>query len=190
MSLKPLIQRQTLKIDDHKWGSKERKNWDRSHTDVHIDKSTKYPINGKNQNVRIRIPINSDRPLNVENQKGSTLEKVPRKLEKEIKSAFEDRETREAFINDLVDILSNYDSVLDTTAKVSEALGKISRHFDLKWTDQNIQSYVNGYLSKYTQIYTDDSGEQYYITIDEKKIKIGSVDNWTRARMGVKKCIK
>lgn len=59
MSLKPLIHNQSLIIDDHKWGAKEEKNWDKSSTDVHIDKKTKYPIGGKKQDVRILIPINS-----------------------------------------------------------------------------------------------------------------------------------
>ena len=187
MSLKPLIQNQTLKIDDHNWGAREYKKWDLSNKDVHIDKSTKRPVNGKKQNVRIRIPINSDRPLKIENQRGNIMDDVPRSLKKEITSAFEDKTIREEFINDLVDVLKNYDSILDNLGKVSEALKKISKHFDLDWTDQNIQGHIEGYLDKYTQVYRDDKGEQFFITVDRRRITLGNVDNRTRAKLGIKK---
>lgn len=187
MSLKPLIQNQTLKIDDHNWGSGEIKKWDSDNRDVHIDKSTKYTLEGKKQKIRIKIPINSERPLKIENQKGISLNQIPQKLRKEINSAFENKEIREAFINDLVEVLENYDSILDTIEKVNEALKNISKHFDLNWTNQNIQSHINGFLSRYTQVYSDERGEQFYITIDKKRITLGNVDNWTRIRMGIKK---
>lgn len=63
MSLKGLIDKQTIIIDDHKRGIGEIKNWDAPSSDVHIDKLTNFPIKGKRQKVRIRIPINSERPI-------------------------------------------------------------------------------------------------------------------------------
>ena len=47
MSLKSLIENQSIKIDDHKWGNREIKDWDNKQFEVHIDKTTFYPINGK-----------------------------------------------------------------------------------------------------------------------------------------------
>ena len=67
MGLKSLIENQTIIIDDHKRGNREIKNWDDIQNDVHIDKKTNFRINGKKQNFRIRIPINSDRPIKIEN---------------------------------------------------------------------------------------------------------------------------
>ena len=87
MGLKRLIEDQTIIIDDHIRGNRELKNWDDPSVDVHIDKSTNSKINGEWQRVRIRVPINSNRPIKVENKKGK-LEEIPRRLKKEIKDAF------------------------------------------------------------------------------------------------------
>jgi hypothetical protein len=66
MSLRPLLEKQTIRIDDHKRGTREIKNWDDPGADVHIDKRTKYKVNGKVQSVTIRIPINNNRQISVE----------------------------------------------------------------------------------------------------------------------------
>ena len=60
MALKELINEQTVIIDDHKRGSREAKNWDDQSRDIHIDKTTNFPLDGKIQKLKIRIPINSD----------------------------------------------------------------------------------------------------------------------------------
>ena len=54
MALKELIENQTIKIDDHKRGNREIKNWDNARSDIHIDKTTNFPLNGKRQKVRIK----------------------------------------------------------------------------------------------------------------------------------------
>ena len=143
MSLKPLIQNQSLIIDDHKWGAGEEKNWDKSSNDIHIDKKTKYPINGKRQEVRIKIPINSDNEISVQ-AKRNKLDDVPRRLKKEINDAFEDKETRDAFIRELIPILENFSSNLDSVEKAIGVLDRLSKHFDLGWSSQTIEKPLKG----------------------------------------------
>ena len=49
MRLRSLIKNQVLSIDDHKWGCQEEKKWDFKHCDIHVDKRTNFPINGKDR---------------------------------------------------------------------------------------------------------------------------------------------
>lgn len=186
MSLRPLINNQSLIIDDHKWGAKEEKNWDKSSTDVHIDKKTKYPIDGKKQDVRIRIPINSDRNISVEIKRDKNSE-VPSRLRKEIIEAFENKKKRDAFIKELIPILENFSSNLDSLEKAESVLKRISKHFDLDWTSQKIENYIRGSLLELTQVYEDENRKQYYITLDRNKIKISDVDRWTRQRKNIRR---
>lgn len=186
MSLKPLIENQSLTIDDHKWGAKEEKKWDEISSDIHIDKKTKYPIGGKKQDVRIRIPINSERKISVEIKKDRSAE-VPNKLRKEIIEAFEDKNKRDAFIKELIPILENFSSNMDSLEKAENVLKRISKHFDLEWTSQKIENYIKGSLLELTQIYEDENRKQYYLTIDKRRIKISDVDRWTRQRKNIRR---
>lgn len=187
MSLKSLINNQSIMIDDHKRGSQEVKNWDDKSSDIHIDKSTKYRINGKKEEVRIRIPINSEKDISVENRDKHRIKDVPKKLKKEINKAFANKKKRKLFINDLVEILDNFSSTLENVNKVKVTLERLSKHFDLKWTEQNIQNYIDDYLTEYTQIFSDEFGKQFYITINRQRIKISDVDNWTRQKKNIRR---
>lgn len=51
MALNGLIKKQTIIIDDHKRGSQEVKNWDDPSSDIHIDKTTNFPLDGKRQKL-------------------------------------------------------------------------------------------------------------------------------------------
>ena len=180
MSLKPLIKDQSIMIDDHKRGSMEIKDWDNPANDIHIDKRTKYKIDGKRQNVQIRIPINSDRDISVE-IKGRKNDKVPKKLKKEIKNAFENENIRKEFVKDLLPILENFSSNLENKEKAKETLTKIAKHFDLNWETQEIVNTIDGILNEYTLIYQDKDDDMYYFTINRNHIKISNVDFWYRA---------
>ncbi len=179
MSLQRLINNQRLTIDDHKWGNREIKDWDDSISDVHIDKSTKWKVNGKRQNVRIRIPLNSERDIKI-SKKGRSSESIPSQLEKEIRGAFEDRHVRRSFIHDLEKVLANYNSVLSDREKVSAALRRLSKHFGLEWTGERVETYVNGKLVVYTEIYSSDGDKLYLMTFDKFRIAIGDIDLWSR----------
>ncbi|WZL88748.1 hypothetical protein VS868_14215 [Salinimicrobium sp. 3283s] len=164
MSLKNLITDQIIIIDDHKRGSREIKNFDNPENDVHIDKETNFPVDGKRQKVKIRIPINSDRPIKIENKKKPI--DIPGKLRKEIKKAFENKQSRTEFIRDVMETLSNYESKLHSEEKVQVILKRLSKHFNLKWDDETIKKYKEEVLSTYTQFYTDDKGRKFFIKLD------------------------
>ena len=186
MSLKPLINNQSLIIDDHKWGAREEKNWDRKSIDIHIDKKTKYPIKGKKQEVRIKIPINTEREISIV-AKNKKIKEIPSKLIREIKKALEDKPKREAFVRDLIPILENFNSILSSIEKAREVLDRIVKHFDLKWTGQEIENILKEALIEYIRIYEDESGTQYYIELDNRKIKISNVDHWIRSKYKIQK---
>ncbi len=178
MSLKKLIDNQVIIIDDHKRGNRERKNWDNPNVDVHIDKSTNFKIDGIRQKVRIKIPINSERPIIIRDYKNRDLYNIPSKLNKEINEAFKDKETRERFIVDLIKVLKEFDTILSNEDRVKQILENISRHFELKWTPEKIATYTNDVLTAYTQFYQDQIGSFYFMTVDKKRIKIGQKNGY------------
>jgi hypothetical protein len=72
MSLRKLIEGQKIIIDDHKRGSGEIKDWDNPANDIHIDKTTNFKVDGTRQALRIRVPINSERPIKIQNSPQAT----------------------------------------------------------------------------------------------------------------------
>lgn len=172
MSLKPLIKKQKLRIDDHKWGTGEIKDWNDRTSDIHLDKETYYPIEGKPQSVQIKIPLNSDNDISITNNRNK-VEEIPRKLKREIQDAFRDKKTRQAFVDDLVEVLKDYKSALSSMKNVRECVGKIARHFDLDWSDSEMRVLVEKSLLKFTRYYTDEEGDRYFISIDQSEITIG-----------------
>ena len=185
MSLKSLIENQVIIIDDHKRGNGETKNWDDPSADIHIDKKTNHQIKGKRQEVRIRLPINSNRPLQIDAKGKTKITDIPRKLIREIQRAFEDRQTREDFITDILETLRNYETILESEERVEQVLRNLSRHFNLEWTDDIIATYRNDILELYTQNYRDQRGRQFFITVDRKKIKIGEKNGYNRHQKSI-----
>ncbi|WP_316635980.1 hypothetical protein [uncultured Flavobacterium sp.] len=173
MSLKGLIENQTIIIDDHKRGSREIKNWDDESNDVHIDKTTNFPLDGKRQKVRIRIPINSNRPIKIENQKKDTLTQIPKQLEREIKKAFENTGKRRDFILEIINILKDFETSLNNEDRAKQILENLSNHFGLKWTGEKIATYAKEVLMAYTEVFEDKKGVNFFMKIDKEKIEIG-----------------
>ena len=187
MALKGLIEKQTIIIDDHKRGSREVKSWDDQTADVHIDKTTNFPVDGKRQNIRIKVPINSARPLKIENAKKKQIDHIPTQLRREIQKAFEDNQKRESFIKDIIEHIKSFDTILSSEERVRRVLSNISKHFDLAWTNEKIATYSNDILELYTQKYTDDEGGQYFITVDKNKIKIGENNGYVRHQKSIRR---
>jgi hypothetical protein len=179
MSLQALLNNQTIEIDDHKRGVREIKNWDDPNADIHIDKKTNYKIDGVLQEIRIKISINSLKPIISFKSKKKEVE-IPEKLKKEIKKAFMDIEKRSRFVNDLIKILKDYKSIFENEAKVIQALNMISLHFDLMWSNKIITKMVHDNTTSYTGIYNDISGKQYFITLEKHKIVLGDIDTKNR----------
>jgi metal-responsive CopG/Arc/MetJ family transcriptional regulator len=178
MSLKTLINDQLIIIDDHKRGTGEVKDFDASENDVHIDKETNFPIDGRRQKLKIRIPINSEAPIKVENKRKQIP--IPIKLNKEIKRAFENKQVRNAFIRDVLETLTNYQSALNSEEKAIKILERLSKHFDLKWDDEIIKKYREEALLTYTQFYTDENNRRFFIKLDKNKITIGENNGYAK----------
>jgi len=178
MALKKLIKDQIIIIDDHKRGSREIKDFDKDENDVHIDKETNYSIDGKKQKLKIRIPINSDRQIKIENRNRNI--EIPSRLRKEINGALENKKTREAFVTDVLQTLENYQSILSSEEKAETILRRLSQHFDLKWDDDTIARYKDDILLAFTQFYKDDAGKQYFMKIDTDKITIGQNSGYAK----------
>ncbi|GGG38686.1 hypothetical protein GCM10011344_44500 [Dokdonia pacifica] len=178
MALKDLIKDQLIIIDDHKRGTQEIKDFDNPENDVHIDKETNFPINGKRQKLKIRIPINSDQPIKVENKRKKI--ELPRKLNKEIKKAFENKKTRTEFIRDVIETLSDYESNLRSEEQVIIVLKRLSKHFGLEWDEEIIKKYKEEVLLAYTQFFIDDQGRKFFIKLDRQRISIGENNGYTK----------
>jgi hypothetical protein len=180
MSLTPLLDHQKLIIDDHSRGNREVKDWRDPAKDVHIDKHTKYSVDGKHRTVRIRIPINSDREIQVHID-GDRQAEMPRKLYREIQDTLNnDPEKSKTFAREVAEILSNYGSSLSTEEKTGEALNRIAEHFDLDWTKDKIATYINGALMNYTQLYRDINAKAYYITMAPGYLELSDITGWSK----------
>lgn len=179
MGLKGLILNQTIRIDDHYWGSGERKYWDDKTKDIHIDKATNTKVEGKRQKVQIRIPINSERPVKIGN-KNNEFRSIPRSLEREIQTALENKETRERFVSELLTVLENFPTSLSSEERAKGILDRLSKHFDLEWTGQTTTTYAKEILKYYAQLYTDNQGLTYFLTIDQSKVEIGQNNGYAR----------
>lgn len=177
MSLAPLIENQTLRIDNHNRADGRPLVWDRS-SDVHIDKETNGIVDGKRQKVRMRIPINSDKPISVENARGDNIP-IPRRIEREIKRTLENEEKRGAFIKSVVEVLGNYEASLSDEEKAKEALTNISKHFGLEWPEKTITTFINDALAVYGMLFYNN-GNEYFAEMDMDKIVIGQYSGYSK----------
>jgi hypothetical protein len=137
MKLSPLINNQDVFIDAH-GHEKEGISFSDERYDIHLHKKTKYRIEGKVQEVNIRIPLNSNRSVTVTNAQNKDLD-VPRKLLKEVRAVFEeDIDLRTNFVKEMKSVLENYYNVFLDKELAKKVLQKISSFFDLSWDDENI----------------------------------------------------
>jgi hypothetical protein len=166
MSLKPLVKDQTITIDNHHRGTGLPTSWDDTLYDLHIHKR-------KNKDKRvaadIRIPLNSDRPLqiNIKKQKKSFTEN---QLRKEIQEALGDKNKRQPFINSLIETLTNYPSERSSKERAEEAVKRLAKHFDL--SDEIVKevvSYTHQQVDVYTAVFQDRiSPDTFFITLHPK----------------------
>lgn len=177
MALSKLINNQKIIIDNHNQGCRVINNWDEQSSDIHIDKMTNYKIEGRKQKVRIRIPINSERPLRIENARRQVIQKVPNELLREINQAFEDNVTRTNFVTEVLDVLENFATALSSKERAIQVLTNISRHFGLNWTAKEVLPvYANEALSSLTLKYRRNNEDVYFSKIDHEKIELGQYE--------------
>lgn len=179
MSIKSLLKKQEIEIEDHRKGSSEIKNWNDPSADIHIHKTTKYKIEGELQNIVIKISINNIRPIVSINAKKKDVA-IPRKLMKEIRNAFHNEKKVSVFVFDLVKILKDYEPIFQSREKVIQSLKILSMHFDLLWNEQTITKMVDEAVTSYTGIYNDKLGKEYFITFEEHNIRLGDIDDTNR----------
>lgn len=136
MKLSPLINNQDVFIDAH-GHEKEGISFSDERYDIHLHKKTKYRIEGKVQEVNIRIPLNSNRSVTVTNAQNKDLD-VPRKLLKEVHAVFEeDIDLRTNFVKEMKSILENYYNVFWDKELAKNIFKKIGSFFNLNWDDEN-----------------------------------------------------
>ena len=179
MALKNLLNKQKIRIDNHKRGTRLPNSWDDTEYDVHIDKETQYKIDGRKRKVVIKVPLNSNRPVICKTGKGEI--DIPKKLMKEIQEAFSNNKIRRAFINDLINTLKNYPSIMSSEKKARQAIQKLSEHFGLELTGKVIKTYIEDYLNSISQNFKDETDRLYYIKFDLDGIEAGEVTQWTRS---------
>ncbi len=106
-------------------------NWDASHQDIHLDKDTEYKIDGRKQRIRIKLSLNSDRPISITTRHKRELE-IPNSLKKEVQNVFQDGGFRKKIVAQLSDILDNYPSkILENQQKLEIVIEKICIAFGI-----------------------------------------------------------
>ena len=169
MSLKTLIRNQVIKIDDHQWGNKEIKTFEGHNKDVHLDKRTNFPIDGKLQHVVIKISLNSDRQpkITIDNK---TSGNIPPKLKKEINDALKNEENLLLFFFDIATVINNYESKLESESKCIEVFDRVAKNFGLELSGEEI-FHLNQYFEA---TYKDPDNNKYYrMQLTKKALKLG-----------------
>lgn len=178
--LKRLIENQKIRIDAHQRGNGHIDNWDDPATDIHVHKTTRARISGKSVNVEIRIPLNSDREATFEIGKTEN-EIARRKLSREIREALSNSDTRQGFIDDLVDTLDNYPTTLESRDRCTNAVRRLARHFGLtEQVEDDIVTYAGQRILSFTSTFQDEDARRYAVSLDEDNIEISEIDNYSR----------
>lgn len=169
--MKQLIKSQRIRIDNHSRGMAVG-HFDDDDADIHLDKEA---VSGK---YRIRVPLNTNRPVNVEIRgERDRRNEVPENIAREVREAFADVNRRRAFVEDLVAELHNY-PYLDVNrqrqrdADINRAFGalrRLSRHFGLEWSNRTVRGYLKEYRSwgLRCMVTITDGPDLYYLSVDK-----------------------
>ena len=57
---------------------------------------------------------------------------------------------------------------------------QLSKHFNLKWTEDKIIRYSKDTIKVYTELYRDEIGHLFFITADKRHLKIGQKNGYNR----------
>lgn len=140
--MKTLINEQEIRIDNHQRAvTNPNCNFDDDDNDIHLDKTTQTRIDGKICDVQIRIPLNSNRPVKITNNKkglkNRDINSIPSRLQKEIYAAFKDEDRRSIFIDYILDALREYEHIDNNDnrkiEKYEKVLKRIAKAFDVEW---------------------------------------------------------
>lgn len=172
--MKNLLRNQKIRIDNHQRGSGSPNNWDDPTSDVHIEKFIK---NNKDK-YRIKIPINSNRPITVNKKDGLA---VPKWLSKEIREVFEDDKQRRSFVKWICEALSAYNSNrLTPEQMVRQAVGYVGKAFGLPKPLAVFKNDIKGF---YAELYYYDA-HYYYVAMKRRFIYCALNEGiWKRFRI-------
>jgi len=173
--MKALINHQSIRIDNHRRGTGQPSNWDDASADIHVDKRTNRRFGGKQVKVIIKLPINSDSEPTFE-IRNSPNQSFKRTLTKEINDALRDKEKRNRFTKELVDIIKNYNSVMSEREKAQLAVKRIARALDLEdEIFREMRTYINDELLSFTTIHREGA-RFYFISLEQAQIRVGELD--------------
>jgi len=181
-----LLKDQKIRIDAHQRGAGERIGWDESANDIHVDKTQNRKVHGQDISVHIRIPINSDRNITVEipkrtRDKDAAVVTAENQLVREIHEVLSDRKARQAFIDDILEILDNYPTAMSSAERGRTVVKRLSRHFGLP---ANITRELSDYVDQryFTAFYTVPQGT-FYVSLNDDAIEAGQLPTG-RIRLG------
>ena len=159
MSIKKLINNQTIRIDDHRSGCGSIHDWNDMTSDVHLHKKSNSNANGK---YDIKIPLNSDMPVTIsyKERNGRENQDLPRGIRREITKAFSDTTERESFLNDVYKEFENFNWE-SNPAEEAQIRGKIESCFGLKCTNVIRADEDSHQLCLMT--YDDESGNHFIL---------------------------
>lgn len=169
--MKELVKGQKIRIDNHRRGAGGIDYYDDPANDIHLDK-TMYDGRKKEGEYRIRVPLNSDRPVTINRDE---YQRISNRLVEELQAAFEDDEKRNRFVHELRDVLQAYpirDMHHQNIDRVLEAMKKISDAFDLGWDEGQIKTYLHKTMTKgetFISLLTHND-YTYYISMNYRTI--------------------
>lgn len=123
MGIKNLIKNQKIEIDAHHRGDGTANSWD-SPNEVHLEKKCK----SNKDSYNIKIPLNSNNPVTINRKDNQT---VPSSIKKEVENALKDPQTRQEFVNNVLNAIEAYSSNLPDDVKARQAIGYIRKAFNL-----------------------------------------------------------
>jgi hypothetical protein len=125
------------------------------------------------------VPINSERPVKIQivdnvKKKDKILTAVENQLIGEIQKEFNDKEARQAFIDDLIGIMENYSGTLATVDRARQAIKQIAKHFGLnEKVEREITTYAEKKLEKIVQTFKTPANIHYFINLNTADSVIG-----------------
>jgi len=181
--MKNLIKNQTIRIENHIWGSGEIVKWSKS---IHLHKV----MNSERYNrAEIIIPIGCFDEIEFKKITGKSSS-VQKQLKNELEKAFKDKTKREKFAEDVLKRLISFSQKStrqETLADLIEGAKNIAQHFELKNTIlEAFHEKIGDVYKTYTSVHKDNNGNEYYIIQDitGENIRLGTdlsiIKNWDK----------
>lgn len=179
--MKELIPGQLIRIDNHRRGAGGIDYYNDPANDIHLDK-TVYDGRKKNGTYHIRVPLNSDRPITINQDEKLHL---PRRIKKEIQHALDDKRKRKRFIAGLRKVLEQYPlrgddyNEGDNNDRIYDAIRRIADCFDLGWNDELVEKYVRQTQAHGTRFIAllPQPDFMCYIAIEFKQVVVADYNN-------------